>query len=644
MSVGRLWLMRSCCCSLVLVVCAAAVMGASHGTSPQPPSAAAVIAPKNVLVSSRRRNAAAVCSTIEFRRQLLVSFQGRPGNITSADVQLFQRSFQQVYNNIKCGINATLTFRRITNVNATRNAVISYGFSATNTASDFIDQQFTWIVQVQGTCQGCTTPTFQLFATDPPAPTPPTPPSSPPPSGCFCSAPRKVPFLRRLNRRSLLPNGIDKVLSIVLLFQQSRCPAVEVQFETFVAVTYTGGNVTNTTASTNTTTQNQLLAQSVLETYNDANALNTAGVCDTQYHSLTSIQVIAATTTAIPSSRRTLAKFNFLNFKRNFIFLIRGTCRGCTSSTALFDDVVGRRRLSKTATDAMAMNQEDSVMLDLPLHHKVSTWHTTTDKVIDVVAFPNAFHRQLPVLDGQCYCQATTTSRRIPTKGEFIQALNDRFGDIGPQGAGVVTIASAVQNIAQLVLVNCSNRINQFTTTVTVGIFSNRTLSSQELAQLGTAFQTTYNGLNQLYCDPVFRGVLSVQVKYRRRQRQLLETAHRDVQQQERVAFVHFVVQAQCRGCSSGTTLFANSGTGRSLQQHVGGDQELGSSVDPSDEVQNDNAWRSLGKSSNQAYVASCFCQANSIAFTAPTKFAFQKAFNQSVAALDKSLSVYSVN
>jgi Fe-S cluster biogenesis protein NfuA len=592
-------------------------------------------APKNPKLVSRNSNVV-VCNTIQFRRELLVSFQGRPGNITNADLQLLQHSFQQVYDSIKCGSNSKLTFRQITSVNVTRNAVISYGFSLNNTASDYVDQQFTWVVEVQGICHGCDATTFRLFATDPPAPaTSPLPSGPPPPPStpqCSCQPPRKISFLRSLNRRALLPSSIDEVLDIILLLPQRSCPAVETQFATFVAVTYTGGNITSTV---NLTTQSQLLAQSVLETYNDANALNTAGVCDTQYHTLTSIQVIEAlvngsSLNGLSTTRhRHLSGTKTSNFERDFIFQIRGKCRGCPSSTLLFNDVVGRRLLAPHS----AAIPDRSVLYD----------DMASTEAIHIMDLPNeahefefdvSRHRNLPVIDGQCYCQALTSSRRIPTKGEYIQALNDRFEDIGPQGAGVVTIASTVVNIAQIVQVNCSSSVHNFTTTVLVGIHTNKTISGNELKQLGTAFQTTYNNLTQQYCDPLFRTVKSVQVTYGRRQ--ILahdsheeEDGHRGLQQ----AVVRFVVQAQCRGCSNNTTLFAK-GTSRSLRVLCS------SPANRSTPVLESNPSRSLPQATTPS---SCYCSANAIASTPPPVNAFESAFHQAVTSLDKTLTVVSV-
>ena len=104
----------------------------------------------------------------------------------------------------------------------------------------------------------------------------------------------------------------------------------------FLAVLYTKGTITSTT--TNLTTQSQLLAQSVLETYYDLNALNTAGVCDAQYHSLNSIQVVSAITGdgralgAGSSQHRHLSGAS----DPNYIYQVQGSCRGCPTSTPMY--------------------------------------------------------------------------------------------------------------------------------------------------------------------------------------------------------------------------------------------------------------------------------------------------------------------
>jgi ribosomal protein S27E len=347
---------------------------------------------------------------------------------------------------------------------------------------------------------------------------------------------------------------------------------------------------------------------------NDANALNTAGVCDNLYHSLTGIQVIAALVNGSSSSvlgttrRRQLSGTTSSNFERDFIFQIRGKCRGCPSSTLLFNDAAGRRLLAPHGeADRRPLSYNDMASVQ-------TIQVTDSPNEADGFEFPVSHHRNLPFIDGQCYCQALTTSRRIPTKAEFIEALNDRFEVIGPQGAGVVTIASTVQNIAQLVQVNCSSNARNFTTTVLVSIRANKTLPENELTQLGTAFQTTYNTLTQQYCDPLFRMVESVQVI-------------RGLQQ----AVVRFVVGATCLGCSNSTTLFANA-TSRSL---------CSSAANRSAPLlPESNPSRSLPQATTPS---SCYCSANAIASTAPPVNAFQSAFSKAVTSLDKTLTVVSV-
>jgi len=382
-----------------------------------------------------------------------------------------------------------------------------------------------------------------------------------------------------------------------------------------------------------------LLAQSVLETYNDANALNTAGVCDTQYHSLTSIQVVATLSNIDgvldTSRRRHLSGFNF---NRDFIFRIRGRCRGCPSSTPLFNDAVssGRRHLALHHHEATRNN------LSKPDEASTATVNLLHTQIDDAeFQFNDAQHRHLPVLNGQCYCQAITKSRRIPTKGEVIQALNDRFEVIGPQGAGVVTIASTVQNIVQVVPVNCSFQVNNFTAKVKVDIRTSKTISSNELSRLGAAFRTTYNDLTAKYCDPLFRAVESVQTIYGRRQLTEVtpvESGHRGLQQ--RLVAVHFVVQARCRGCSGSTSLFF-SATRRSLGRSNDGYLSVDPSIQSSEEPSTDST---PSRVLPQTTGAQCYCSTNSIASTAPAIKAFQAAFNQSVTALDRSLAIYSIS
>jgi Fe-S cluster biogenesis protein NfuA len=520
-------------------------------------------------------------------------------------------------------------------------------------------------------------------------------PTTPPLPSCACPAPLKSAFLLVANQLLARPHRVSTPVSITAIQElvQVSCSPNVTTIETYVVLNFgtpPSSSTNNTTSSSppvllNTTTQGQLLAQYVSQYYNNANALRTSGhVCDTSFLTVSgSAQTIVAPTgdgtsnSGISGRRRQLSPSGSVSASLTSIYKITGTCRGCSSSVSLFNDAVskGRRRLMLSSSlsssslgdyntwsdehDDDPMDDFDEVddfnEVDLPtMSTTMSTMTTTTNTYHHHY---DDHHRQLPVLNGLCYCPVHSTSFAPPSGAEYLITLNIQLAILA--NAGFLSVVGPAQATVQVKPVNCSNNVETIHSIVTMTLVrvnsntsdsvDNTTLSSDDVSFLEEAFMITYNFLAQeYYCDPFFRTVNKVQliesIPYRRRHLMTeREMEHRHLLPTDNnFTELVFNVTSTCRGCPLTSTTLFNVNTTDDMPPPLGRRRR---------QLLQDHAWNALSKMSNsgewvnnmrgllqvqQHNYTTCYCPVHVIGNRAPTLPEFLSAFNVTIAALDQ--------
>ena len=196
----------------------------------------------------------------------------------------------------------------------------------------------------------------------------------------------------------------------------------------------------------------------------------------------------------------------------DLVYLVAGTCTGCSSGTPLFDYATTRRRMQQQIVTPAASNY--------------SQFDTTTN----------------------CLCPVGAAVRG-PLEQEFNQVFNSSLYESSRLSS------LQVQEVAPLA---CSSVIETFSSTVLVPLTLDPNISDPVVRNLEKCVASAYNLESGLYCDPYFRKIISVQS---------VEVPSYGV-----ITDVHFNVIAECRGtnCAQNVSfnLFFNTSTSsRKLRQ-----------------------------------------------------------------------------
>jgi hypothetical protein len=135
------------------------------------------------------------------------------------------------------------------------------------------------------------------------------------------------------------------------------CAAQVNLFHAVASVSYAGN------ASDLSSDQLDLLGQLFQSTYNTL----AQDRCDPLFRTINSVQYVGVAPSTNSSSRRHLkSSSSGSGNERSYIILVDGRCRGCSSSTALFNDASGRRRLRPSFQPELAPESSEG---DTISHH-----------------------------------------------------------------------------------------------------------------------------------------------------------------------------------------------------------------------------------------------------------------------------------
>ncbi len=648
-----------------------AVESSDTKTKAAPPRASPTPPPTKIATTK-------ICTPLDeyhFEPAIVLTLQGRPGKLTAFDMETLQRSFLQAYNmlSLPCGgaISPITTgaFLRLQQVEITNHV---QGVSTTSPApsvSSSTTQQFTLFATIEGVCRGCQTP-FQLWRETPSrnrklmllqeqtrritsqeaassklslsenqggaagvnrdaAPAK----KMPLPLECNCLVPFKSSLIQTLNTKVLLPRSVEKVLDLDQFNPITTCPN-ERNFTSFLTIDFMPGQQ-NPLNVTNIATQYLQLQQAVVNAYNDANnVLNTGNVCDPTFTVVTSALVVVSPSSGYGPTglnrRLTSSKPD-----SSYTFQMSGRCRGCSDSTAMYNDASGRRRLQH-------LNVGQHYQGGAPFQDDRWTEYSRFDRR---PTRSLRFSRQLPIIAGDCFCPVTATQFRRPTATEYLQALNDQLQVFHATGA--LTIVGAAQTTLQVNPVNCSAQVSLFKTEVTIDVSGNASsLTSAQLTTLGQAFQDTYNALALQTCDPLFRTIESVQVLgiepsgNRRDLSQDLDFEHRqDMSSLQDLSTLLLLVNCRCRDCPQSTALFNGAvAQGRLLRSVMISPErsvKLGNTGAAGSKAQRPRLLQQVTNQTDQCY---CNIAANNTG--APTLGVFTVAFNQTVVSSNAAPAV----
>jgi hypothetical protein len=622
-----------------------------------------------------------ICTPVdeyEFEPAIVLTLQGRPDELTEADMDILQLSFLQVYNmlSLQCGGDkpvVTGAFLRLEQVQITNHVQgVATIRPAPSSVANTTTQEFVLVATVNGICRGCQTTPFQLWREmtsrnrerglmqqqqqqqqqqrqqetrrissskyslsgnrggaagvnkgSVPAKKMPFPLLE-----CNCLVPFKSSLIQTLNTLAPLPKSVKRVIDLDQFNPIASCPN-ERNFSTFLTLDFTPGQQAALNI-TNINTQYQQLEQAVVIAYNEANAaLIAAGICDPTFTVLTSALLVVSPSSGYGPTGLN-RRLTSSTPDSSYTFQMSGRCRGCSDNTPLYNDASSgnRRRLQHLKVgqhyQGGAPQPEDSWMA-------YGRFDPRTSRSLQS-------SRNLPVINNECYCPVNATQFQRPTMAQYQQALNDQLQ--AAQATGAVTIVSSVQNTLQVNPVNCSSQVVTFETEVAIDVSGNASsLTSSQLSALGQAFQDSYNTLAQQNCDPLFRTIESVQVvgiepSGTRRDLSDFDVRHR----QETVSLLHLStlllrISGRCRGCTQSTALFNDVvhttrlltsfmvSTETSFKLEIDNDNDLGVS----------NGQRVLQQVTNQT--DQCYCSIAANSTSAPSLSTFTAVFNQTVAS-----------
>jgi hypothetical protein len=258
----------------------------------------------------------------------------------------------------------------------------------------------------------------------------------------------------------------------------------------------------------------EVLGQVFTESYNSVNAYSSQ-ICDPQFKLLDDSSVAIAPD-LLNTSNRMLGS---TKVKLTSSIKVTGTCRGCSSSSSLYNDAAGRRSLLPQENESAGRNLQTR----------------------------------------GCYCPPNAEIRQ-PFLAEFNLALNQSIQEA--QSQGFLSFVASVGSPTELFPINCSD-LETFSTSASVTlVYDPDLVTDEQLLILGQGFSDTYNainGPNPFTCDPLFRTLSSgAQVEFSRR------LSGSSSSKSSKSGSVTFKVTGQCRGCKSSPSLF-NDASGRLL-------------------------------------------------------------------------------
>ena len=205
----------------------------------------------------------------------------------------------------------------------------------------------------------------------------------------------------------------------------------------------------------------------------------------------------------------------------DLVFVITGSCIGCSSDTPLFNYATSsRRRMQSSASIAAPSSQDNGV---------------TT-----------------------CQCPQGATQGG-PSLETFSQVLNTSLSQLSPSQspAGNTSLGISLLQVVEATPAFCSSVIETFQTTISFSLTVYPNITTSAITELEQCVSYAYNLEAGRYCDPYYRSIVSIERLY--------------VPSFGVGTDVQFLVIAQCRGlnCAQNVSfdLFSNSASGNSIRR-----------------------------------------------------------------------------
>ncbi len=148
--------------------------------------------------------------------------------------------------------------------------------------------------------------------------------------------------------------------------------------------------------------------------------------------------------------------------------------------------------------------------------------------------------------DTVCNCATSNPQFRPPTEREFQNALGASLR-VNISRRRLQANEIAVVDVVELEELPCAGEISEFKTYVAVEFEGNAPSSADDIIALEQSFVETYNGLNDMQCDPFFRRVRTATIEQ-----------ESSIQNSIQKYVVRYVVSGTCRGCEFGSNLFVS--------------------------------------------------------------------------------------
>jgi hypothetical protein len=309
-----------------------------------------------------------MCRTLKdplvFEEYFLLEVQGRPGLVTDSDIEAIQDSFVDAYNqNATCEQEGA--FRLIEEMEVLHEEVDAFGDNKGDMEGIYtLLRNFTYLIVTRGSCNVCEGTSVQLFQdgneTGDVADS----------AICDCAGPRESVFLSTINTvfNTSSSEGIDDFLQVSPTSFNETCTQTETR-DTFNGVFNLSISSDRMELLVGSEVEQELFAQGILESYNQANALN-GEICDPLFRVLEDVvelqldlnpnnrqlsaqrQETSAETrelqgnaSAAPSSAPT----DDVRVFTDILLAVSGRCLGCPKDSFLFNQVTDFNQLTSGA-------------------------------------------------------------------------------------------------------------------------------------------------------------------------------------------------------------------------------------------------------------------------------------------------------
>lgn len=335
------------------------------------------------------------------------------------------------------------------------------------------------------------------------------------------------------SQRGVVQSQQDATRRLKLLKRQpwpytpQYCVEPNTFFDTNVVVSFQGdGRNVNPSIITE-------LEESFIETYNTLRR----DFCDAQSRKVVDVELDPDSLDVKP--------FN----EFSFLFKVRVGCDRCsTSDTTLFTEEPERRELAVYKRQYHAIVHGGTNNIPSPT---IKPTPMPTPSSID------SSPRDEGGQEGEC-CPSGG-ERRAPYPSEFAAAYDSTFKAIGIENNPIEVVIKVIE----VVSISCEDPLEDFETNVFVEFGGDATeAADSEILALEASFQTSYNGfVEKVVCDPFFREITEVTAEAVETfdERYLSE----DERKLQSTARFNYRVKGKCRGCPSGSRLFAQGSQGR---------------------------------------------------------------------------------